>query len=115
MNFLKTLFWIVLSAVVVLFSISNWKPVTVELWGGLQADVKLPVLLLLLFLIGFVPTLVYYRARHWRLSRRLGTVERELSDMRGIRRFRSPERAAAESGDGEELTLDRPVPPGAQG
>lgn len=40
MSFLKTLFWIVLSTVVVLFSINNWLPVTINLWGGLEADFK---------------------------------------------------------------------------
>ena len=112
MNFLKTLFWVVLSAVVVLFSINNWTPVTLNLWGGLQADVKLPVLLLFIFLVGFVPTLIYFRTKHWRLTRRLGSVERELSDMRGIRRFRAPERAP--TSPEKELTLDNPLPPGAE-
>lgn len=115
MNFLKTLFWIVLSAMIVLFSIGNWRPVSVSLWGGLQADIKLPVLLLVVFLLGFVPALVYYRAKHWRLTRRLGSVERELSDLRGISRFRAPERVATPAdASGAELTLDKPLPPGAE-
>ena len=73
MQFLKTLFWVVLAVVLVLFAHANWKMVTIELWGGLMADVKLPVLVLLAFLIGFVPTLLVYRARVWALKRRLET------------------------------------------
>jgi putative membrane protein len=111
MNFLKTLFWIVLSAVVVLFSINNWLPVTVNLWSGLQADVKMPLLLLFVFLIGFVPTIVYYRTRAWRLSKRLDTVSRELADERGMKRFRAPERAGTtDNPTSDELTLDTPAP-----
>jgi hypothetical protein len=110
MSFLKTLFWIVLSAVVVLFSLNNWLPVTVNLWGGLQADVKIPILLLFVFLIGFVPPLVYYRTKTWRLSRRLDTVERELADERGLKRFREPEPAEHKGPPGSELTLDTPAP-----
>lgn len=93
MDFLKTLFWVVISALVVIMSINNWTPVTLDLWSGLQADVKLPVLLMVIFLIGFLPTMIYYRTKQWRLMRRLDTMEREVSDLRGIKRFQSPERS----------------------
>ena len=73
MQFLKTLFWVVLAVVIVLFGITNWHPVTVILWGGLEADVKLPVLVIGAFLLGFMPTLIVYRARLWSLRRRLDT------------------------------------------
>jgi uncharacterized integral membrane protein len=73
MQFLKTLFWVILAVLLVLFARGNWKVVTIDLWGGLQADVKLPVLVLLAFLIGFVPTFLIYRARLWALKRRLET------------------------------------------
>jgi hypothetical protein len=114
MSFLKTLFWIVLSAVVVLFSINNWLPVTVNLWGGLQADVKMPILLFFFFLVGFVPTVIYYRTKAWRLGKRLDTVSRELADERGMKRFRAPARAeSADKPAGDELTLDTPAPRGS--
>lgn len=77
MHFLKTLFWVVLAVVVVLFSSANWMPVTLNLWGGLEADVKLPVLIFVAFLLGFVPTFAYYRTRLWTLHRRLGNYERQ--------------------------------------
>ena len=76
MQFLKTLFWVVLGIVVVLFSVENWSPVTIELWGGLAADVKKPILVLLAFLIGFLPTFLLFRARLWAVQRRLETAER---------------------------------------
>lgn len=70
MQFLKTLFWVVLAVGVVLFATANWTTVTINLWGGLEADVKLPVLALVAFLIGFLPMLVWHRARIWSLKRR---------------------------------------------
>ncbi|WP_299328134.1 hypothetical protein [Parasphingopyxis sp.] len=120
MSFLKTLFWIVLSAVVVLFSINNWLPVTVNLWGGLEADVKMPVLVLFFFLVGFLPTFAYYRTKAWRLSKRVDSLSRQLADERGMRTFRAPQRPGAEeptaatdeppaSPEGE-LQLDTPLP-----
>jgi lipopolysaccharide assembly protein A len=73
MQFLKTLFWVVLAVVLVLFAHANWNVVTLNLWGGLQADVKLPVLVIGAFLLGFLPTFLLYRARLWSLRRRQET------------------------------------------
>ena len=73
MQFLKTLFWVVVAVIAVLFAISNWEPVTIKLWAGLEADVKLPVLVGIALLIGFLPTFFVYRARLWALRRRFDT------------------------------------------
>lgn len=74
MQFLKTLFWVILAILMVLFALANWTQVTVKLWGGLLADVKLPVLLLAAFLIGFLPTFIIYRGRLWALKRRIDSA-----------------------------------------
>jgi uncharacterized integral membrane protein len=81
MQFLKTLFWVALAVILVLFASVNWHAVTLTLWGGLQADVKLPVLLLAAFLLGFVPMLVIHRARLWTLNRRIEAHERQAAAM----------------------------------
>ena len=79
MQFLKTLFWVVLAVVLVVFSIYNWKPVELNLWGGLIADVKLPVLIFIAFLLGFAPMLAYHIARMWRMNRRVENYERQIT------------------------------------
>ena len=76
MNFLKTLFWVVLAVWLAIFANRNWSDVTLNLWGNLQADVKLPVLLVLVFLIGFLPPFFILRGRLWALNRRLTVAER---------------------------------------
>lgn len=76
MNFLRTLFWVVLAVSLAIFSTRNWSNVTLNLWGSIQADVKLPFLLLLMFLIGFLPTYLYMRGRVWSLKRKLALAER---------------------------------------
>jgi uncharacterized membrane protein YciS (DUF1049 family) len=73
MQFLKTLFWVIVAVVAVLFGYTNWEPVTIRLWGGLLADINLPLLLAVIFLLGFLPTFIIYRARLWSLQRRLDT------------------------------------------
>lgn len=76
MQFLKTLLWVLVAVVVALFASRNWVPVTLALWGDIQADIKLPALLLIVFLIGFFPTWLTMRARLWALTRRLEALER---------------------------------------
>ncbi|HEY0447432.1 MAG TPA: hypothetical protein VGD19_13370 [Allosphingosinicella sp.] len=81
MQFLKTLFWVALAVILVLFASVNWTPVTIKLWGGLEADVKLPALVLFSFLLGFVPMLIVHNARMWTLKRRLDAHERQAAAM----------------------------------
>jgi len=71
MRFLKTLFWVVLAVGVVLFARENWVPVEIKLWSGLIAEVKLPFLLFVTFLLGFLPTYLFYRGRMWSVRRQL--------------------------------------------
>lgn len=76
MQFLKTLLWVLLAVVVALFASRNWVPVTLALWGDIQADIKLPALLFLVFLAGFLPTWLTMRAKQWALTRRIEAMER---------------------------------------
>lgn len=76
MHFLKTLFWVLIAVAVALFASHNWVDVTINLWGDIQADIKLPVLLLIAFLVGFAPTWSLMRTRIWSHRRRIETMER---------------------------------------
>lgn len=76
MAFLRTLFWIVVTVIVVVFSFRNWSPVTISLFGDMQADVKLPVLLMMAFLIGFGPLYIWHRLFKWRHGRATAAIER---------------------------------------
>ncbi|HEU5481551.1 MAG TPA: hypothetical protein VFU80_00450 [Sphingomicrobium sp.] len=86
MRFLKTLFWLVVAVIVTLFAAQNWRDVTIDLWGNLQADVKLPVLLTAMVLIGFLPTWLTFRAKLWKAHNRMIAPQREAP--------RAPEPAA---------------------
>ena len=77
MQFLKTLFWVLLAVIAVLFGTRNWADVTLNLWGDIQADIKIPILLVIVFLIGFLPTWLIMRARLWSWQRRLEAIERQ--------------------------------------
>ena len=83
MQFLKILFWCLLAFVAAVFTVGNWTTVPIKLWGGLIAEVNLPLLLFVTFLLGLVPTMIYYHAVRWRLRNRLATSERTVTDLRG--------------------------------
>ena len=76
MHFLKTLFWVLIAVAVALFASHNWVDVTINLWDDIQADIKLPVLLLITFLVGFAPTWSLMRTRIWSYRRRIEAMER---------------------------------------
>jgi lipopolysaccharide assembly protein A len=77
MQFLKTLFWVLIAVVASLFAFRNWNDVTLNLWGDIQADIKIPLLLLFVFLLGLLPTWLIMRARLWSLKRRHEAYERQ--------------------------------------
>ena len=79
MQFLKTLFWVLLAVFIALFASRNWSDVTLNLWGDIQVDIKIPVLLLAMFLLGFLPTFLIERARLWAMRRRVEAQERQQS------------------------------------
>ncbi|HEY7810734.1 MAG TPA: hypothetical protein VIA98_10180 [Allosphingosinicella sp.] len=109
MQFLKILFWIVLTVLLVLFADANWRSVEVKLWGGLIADAKLPVLLMLVFLLGFLPTLAVYRAKMWSLRRRLEVNERNAAPVAAMPVPAAP--SLAPEAESERLATDTKVWP----
>ncbi|MDR6831961.1 MULTISPECIES: LapA family protein [unclassified Sphingopyxis] len=84
MGILRTIIWVLLTAILVIFAMANWLPVTVTIWPGQVLDTKLPVLILAAFLIGSVPMWIALRTTRWSLKRRLDTSERQLADMRAL-------------------------------
>jgi uncharacterized integral membrane protein len=92
MQFLKTLFWVLFAVLVVLFGSRNWSDVTLNLWGDIQADIKIPLLLLITFLLGFLPTWLIMRARIWTMRRRLEAADRQRVSA-------TPPEATSETGE----------------
>ena len=84
MGILRTIIWVLLTAVLVIFAMANWNPITVTIWPGQVLDTKLPVLILASFLIGSVPMWIALRTTRWSLKRRLDSSERQLADMRAL-------------------------------
>lgn len=75
MRFLKTLIWVTVIIALIVFASNNWVPVSVQLWGGMWLDSKLPALVIAAFLLGFAPLYFLHRTVVWRMKRRILTLE----------------------------------------
>lgn len=111
MQFLKTLFWVALAVGLVLFATVNWNAVTITLWGGLEADVKLPILVLGAFLLGFLPMLLIHRARMWSMKRRMEGLERQMAHLRAPVTEPAPSVTPAETPQAEPIVVDNRTAP----
>jgi uncharacterized integral membrane protein len=43
---LRTIIWVLLTAVLVIFAMANWRVVTVTIWPGWEAETKMPLVIL---------------------------------------------------------------------
>ena len=106
MQFLRTLFWVAVAVALVLFATANWHAATLKLWGGLQADVKLPVLILAAFLLGFLPTFLLYRARMWSMRRRVEAMDRQLAAIQQAPATSTPPATAEPAPPADPIIVD---------
>lgn len=84
MQILRTIFWVTIAVLLVIFSMANWQSVDISFWPGLIVATKLPLVVIGAFLLGAVPMWVMFRASRWSLHRRLDTSERSLADLRAM-------------------------------
>ena len=80
MQFLRTIFWVILAVVVAYFAWANPQTAQVNLWGGIAWFPPMWFALLAAFLLGLLPVLVLHRATRWSLRRRLDTANRALAE-----------------------------------
>ena len=75
MQVIRTIVWAVLVIALLLFSFNNWTPVTVKIWEDLVWETRLPMLVVLPFLLGLVPMWLLHLAGKWRFKRRISALE----------------------------------------
>ena len=111
MQIVRTIIWVLLLVALFVFSIANWEPVTVRIWEGLVVDTKIPAIVIVSFLIGFVPMWLYHRANKWQLKRRIASLEaaaRTASTTPVVSNAEAEQRTqAAEAGAEAELAETR--------
>lgn len=78
MQFLRTVFWVVLAVIAVVFAIANQQLVEVHALGFIW-NPPLWFALLAAFLVGLVPALALHRATRWNLRRKLDAATRAFT------------------------------------
>lgn len=83
MQVIRTIAWIVATAVLVAFVAMNWNRAPVNFWplengNYIHFDWPVGFLALLFFVLGMLPVWLYLRAVRWRLNRRIASLENSL-------------------------------------
>lgn len=82
MQTLRTIIWSMISAIMAIFAIANWEPVSVSIWPGQTADTTLAVVIFGSFLIGFLPPFIIYALTKWRTRKTIEQQAQVISDLR---------------------------------
>lgn len=74
MKFAKLLFWVAFIIGLVIFSVNSWQSVTLSVGLDSVLITKLPVLVILSLLIGFLPLYIWHHIIKWRLTKKLNAA-----------------------------------------
>lgn len=74
MKFAKLLFWVAFIIGLVIFSVNSWQSVTLSVGLDSVLVTKLPVLVILSLLIGFLPLYIWHHIIKWRLTKKLNAA-----------------------------------------
>lgn len=80
MQIIRTILWVIVTAMLVAFIAMNWTKVPVNIWplddgNYLHFEWPVGVVALLFFALGALPMWVIHRANRWRLKRRIHSLE----------------------------------------
>ena len=79
MQIVRTIVWIVITAILVAFIAMNWDHAPVNFWptgdGYLHLEWPVGLIALVFFLLGLLPMWLLHRAGRWRLTRRIASLE----------------------------------------
>lgn len=75
MQVVRTIVWVLLLVVLLVFSAFNWQPVELKIWQGLVLETKIPALVVVSFLLGLLPMWLLHQGSKWRLNRRISSLE----------------------------------------
>jgi len=79
MHFLKAVFWVLILVGFVFLAGLNWKSVDITVIPQQSVvSINLPLLLLVTFLLGFLPYFIIHRMTRWSLRKKLSQAKREL-------------------------------------
>ena len=81
MQIIRTIFWVLLFVVLIIFSINNWTTVPVKIWEGLILETKVAALVIISFLLGLLPMWAFHRSANWRQNRRIRSLQQAAAAL----------------------------------
>ncbi len=93
MQIVRTIIWVMILFGILTFSFFNWEPVEVNLWENLVLETKVPVLVIIAFLLGIIPMWLYHRSSKWSSDRRIRSLEASIKSTALGQRY-SPQSSA---------------------
>jgi uncharacterized integral membrane protein len=75
MEIVRTIVWVLLLVVLLIFSINNWNPVEVKIWEGLVLETKIPALVVISFLLGLLPMWLLHRISVYYARRKITSLQ----------------------------------------
>jgi uncharacterized integral membrane protein len=75
MQIVRTIVWVLLLVILLIFSINNWNPVEVKIWEGLVLETKVPALVVISFLLGLLPMWLLHRITAYSARRKITSLQ----------------------------------------
>jgi uncharacterized integral membrane protein len=75
MHIIRTIVWVLLLVILLIFSINNWNPVEVKIWEGLVLETKIPALVVISFLLGLLPMWLLHRITSYSARRKISSLQ----------------------------------------
>ena len=82
MQTIRTIIWAIVAAALAVFAAFNFQTVEVAIWPGYQAEMPLAVLIIAVFLLGFLPPYLVHLTNRWSNRRTIAQQERVIADLR---------------------------------
>ena len=82
MQSMRTLIWVLFAVLLTLFAVINSQRVEVAVWPGYVAELPLSILIISVFLIGFLPPYLVNMTNRWRLQRKIKQQDDTIAMLR---------------------------------
>jgi uncharacterized integral membrane protein len=101
MQVIRTVVWIVITAILVAFVAMNWDRAPVNFWpleaSYLHFDWPVGVIALFFFVLGWLPMYLIHRAARWRFGRRIASLENNFKTAPVASPLATPTRQEADA------------------
>ena len=82
MQAVRTIVWVILAVLLTVFAVANSQVVAVSVWPGYVAELPLSILIILVFLAGFLPIFLMHVSNRWLMRRQIEAQKQTITSMK---------------------------------